>query len=196
MKLRYIAAISGVGIIAGIAGILPWVEEQVAISNAIKNTASLPAVSVSAPPAHTPAQVISGHPVHMRIPSVGIDLPLIDGYYNTKDGSWTLSNTKAQYAVVTPQPNNVSGNTFIYGHATNEVFGKLPNIKAGAEARITLDNGYVFTYRFTDSAVVSPTNTSALNATTTPTLTMQTCTGVWSQYRQMFHFSFQDVAKQ
>lgn len=196
MKLRYIAAVSGIGVITGLAGVLPWAQEQIEISNAVAHTATLPKVTLNAKPAVAPSQTIAGHPNHILVPSVGISLPLVDGYYNAKDGSWTLSSTKAQFAAATPQPNNASGNTFIYGHATNEVFGRLPNIKAGAEVIITTDNGYKFTYRFTNSVVVSPTDTAVLAATNTPTLTMQTCTGLWSQYRQMFHFDFVSVAKQ
>lgn len=190
IKRKYITAISVVGVIAGIAGVTPVVLQDISISNAVAKAASTPAIeTVAATPPTVPSK-ISGHPTHISIPSVGIDLNVIDGIYNQKDGSWTLSDSQVQFATITPEPNDKAGTTFIYGHATNQVFGRLPRIKKGAEVVITTSNGYRFTYQFRDSIVVSPTDTSVLAATQQPTLTLQTCTGFWSENRQIFHFDF------
>lgn len=196
IKLKYITVISTVGVIAGIAGIAPVLLQQVSISSAVAKAASTPAIETVAatPPTSAPA-ALSGHPTHISIPYVGIELNVIDGFYNQKDGSWTLSDHNVQFATITPEPNDKTGNTFIYGHATNEVFGHLPRIKKDAEVAITTTNGYRFVYKFRDSVVVSPTDTSVLAATQSSTLTLQTCTGFWSENRQIFHFDFVRVEK-
>src|SRR5579864_2158295 len=59
--------------------------------------------------------LVSGTPVHIKVPSVGIDINVIPGYYYPKTQSWTLSNNNAQYGVITAKANNKSGGTFIYG---------------------------------------------------------------------------------
>src|SRR5438105_14860734 len=65
----------------------------------------------SANPANNPGPTISGTPIHISVPSVGIDVKVIPGYYYPKSDSWTLSSTNAQYAVMTEPANNKSGLT-------------------------------------------------------------------------------------
>jgi LPXTG-site transpeptidase (sortase) family protein len=138
---------------------------------------------------------ISGHPTAISIPSVGINIPVIDGYYNQKTRDWTLSLDKAQFATPTVQPNNKQGNTFIYGHYRVGVFYTLPHIQPGAEATITTDNGYQFTYRFYQTYPTQPTDTSVLHYKGPPMLTLQTCSGSFYQNRQMYLFSLVSYSK-
>src|SRR4051812_16772390 len=42
-------------------------------------------------PPGTAVKTISGRPVRIVVPSAPIDLPVDPGYYNSADGSWTLS---------------------------------------------------------------------------------------------------------
>jgi len=139
--------------------------------------------------------VITGHPNHISIPSVSIDLPVINGYYDTKSGEWTLTDDKAQFATPTAEPNNIAGNTFIYGHALTVVFGRLTLIKPGAEVFITTENGYTFRYKFVETYATSPTDTSVLRYQGPPVLTLQTCSGSFWQNRQMYVFSLENYAK-
>lgn len=195
IKLKYIAITSTIGVVAGLAGIAPVLWQEFNTQAAVAKAQNSPITTVAATPPTVSPQAISGHPAHINIPSVGIDLNVIDGTYNPKDGSWTLSDNKVQFGTMTPEPNNQTGNTFIYGHATNQVFGRLPRIKAGAEVAVTTSNGYRFIYRYRDNIIVSPTDTSILNPTQSPTLTLQTCTGFWSENRQIFHFDFVRIEK-
>jgi LPXTG-site transpeptidase (sortase) family protein len=155
-----------------------------------------------AQPAPVPAQVapkpqgpdiIQGEPTRIVIPSVNIDIPVTDGYYNAAAKVWTLTLDKAQYAVMTPQPNNKSGNTFIYGHNRAQVFNRLPRIQAGAIATIYTDNGHVFTYTFRDSRTTDPSDASLFEYEGAPILTLQTCTGLLYQNRQLFTFDLTGV---
>lgn len=144
-------------------------------------------------PKHT---LISGKPIRVTVPDYGIDLPIDEGHYNETDGSWTLSETHAQYAMMTTLANNTSGNTLIYGHGTDAVFGKLgaktPGV--GTIAEIYTDNNHVFTYTFTDVRNLTPNDVYVLSEQSAkPTLTLQTCTGVFSEWRTLFRFEFKEM---
>lgn len=140
-------------------------------------------------------QIHSGLPVQIEISSLNIKLPVAEGFYNTKNGKWTLSTNKAHYATVTALPNDNQGNTFIYGHYRREVFSKLHKIQPGAMVQITTDNGYKFTYKYVNNVVVSPNDTAFLSYQGSPKLTVQTCTGRFMQNRQLFSFDFVSVEK-
>lgn len=144
-------------------------------------------------PKHT---VISGKPVRVTVPDYGIDLPVDEGHYNEADGSWTLSDNHAHYAMMTTLANNTSGNTLVYGHGTDAVFGKLgaKTPPAGTIAEIYTDNNHVFTYTFTDVRNLTPNDVFVLSEQSTkPTLTLQTCTGVFSEWRTVFRFEFREM---
>lgn len=136
---------------------------------------------------------ISGTPVHISIPSLQIDLQVIPGYYYPKTNSWTLSNDKAQYGTMTAKSNNKSDATFIYAHAKDNVFGKLPKVVSGGEAIVTTDNGHRFIYKFRQSTITRPDDTTIFSYSGKPVLILQTCTGVWYQDRQLFVFDFSKV---
>lgn len=178
----YIATIGTVGYLA-----LPAPSPARAVSK----------ISSSPPkPASPRFVVVSGKPVRIVIPDSNIDLPIDEGIY-AEDDSWTLSDTHAQFAVMSALANNHAGNTFIYGHGTDEVFGRIGNKTpaAGTLARIYTDNGNVFSYRFEESHNLTPDETDLLSDTKSgaPRLTLQTCTGVWSEWRTIFVFAFEKV---
>ena len=134
-------------------------------------------------------ETISGKPVELIVPSLGIKLAVADGVYNPKTGAWTLSRDKAHFALLSLPPNNQEGNTVIYGHYRPEVFASLKKIQPGGEAIVRTENGYNFFYKFDQSVTVPPTDTSVFTYKGKPQLTLQTCTGVFMQDRQLFGFS-------
>jgi LPXTG-site transpeptidase (sortase) family protein len=136
----------------------------------------------------------SGEAVQISIPSVGINLAVINGEYYSSTQSWSLSDSEALFARGTTIPNNKEGNTFIYGHSINEVFGRLPGIKIGDEAQISTSNNLVFTYVFEGSKETSPDDVALFGYKGAPILTLQTCSGMWSQNRSLFVFSLKEVA--
>jgi sortase (surface protein transpeptidase) len=139
---------------------------------------------------------VSGSPTRISVPSVGIDVPVINGYYNQKNGGWTLTPTNAQFATPSKQPNNTAGTTYIYGHDTRIVFHPLQGIKVGAEASIVTDNGYRFVYVFKESVITTPYAVSEVTTTSTmPRLSLQTCYGPTSADRRIFHFDLVRVEK-
>lgn len=145
--------------------------------------------------AHAPA--VSGRPVRIVIPNSGIDLPVDEGFYNSADGSWTLSGYHAQFAMISTLANNRAGETFIYGHNNNYVFGALRHVTpaAGALALLYTDNGHIFAYTFTAANSVGPDDVSTLAYNGPPVLVIQTCTGSLNEWRTMYHFNFDKVVQ-
>jgi LPXTG-site transpeptidase (sortase) family protein len=141
-------------------------------------------------PYSAPKNSISGTPVNLTIPSLQLDLPVIDGQYDPSTHGWTLTSDKAQYFADSAKPNNLSGKTFIYGHYRRNVFENLHNIQLGAMLSLTTDNGYRFNYRFESSFTTSPSDLSVLNNTQKPVLYVQTCSGIFFQHRQIFSFAY------
>ncbi len=188
-KLRFFAFAL---IIAGLCGLAPlgyfWMHSRQALA--------APTVQVPVTVLPVAPEVISGHPMHLSIPSVGVDLEIIDGTYNAQTGAWTLTTDKAQFATPTVEPNNFTGNTLVYGHYRKNVFSSLHTIQPGAQAVITTDNGYTFTYTYTSNETVDPADTSVFLYKGAPRLTVQTCTGAFFQNRQMFYFEFTSYQKQ
>ncbi len=145
--------------------------------------------------ANTVEAVKSGRPTKLFIPSMNITLPIQVGEYNESDGSWTLNEVDAFYATPSAPVNDQKGNSLIYGHNLDAVFGQLPNLIPGAELEITTDTGYVFTYAYNDVQEISPEDTSVFTYETPPTVMLQTCSGAWDQFRSMYTFSLLRVVR-
>lgn len=136
----------------------------------------------------------TGAPVSILVPNVGINLPVIDGTYDSAKDSWTLTDDKAQFAAMTDRPNDRAGNTFIYGHNTDPVFAKLAGLKTGDVAEVKTANDLTFRYVYSGEQIVQPSNTDILNAEpATPRLTLMTCEGIFSQTRRVMFFDFTGV---
>jgi LPXTG-site transpeptidase (sortase) family protein len=156
----------------------------------------VPVPTVDVKPATEVSTPVSGRAVRIQVPSVGIDLAVIDGYYDYTSHEWTLTKTKAQFATPSELPNNTSGTTFIYGHDINAVFHKLHKIAAGQQANVVTANGYRFVYTFRDSVVTSPMAINEVTAQSTkPQLSLLTCYGPTSADRRIFYFDFASVEK-
>jgi sortase (surface protein transpeptidase) len=91
--------------------------------------------------------------------------------------------------------NNTSGDTFIYGHNNDYVFGAFRHITPtpGATAFVYTANGHIFDYTFDSSLNLSPDDTSILTYQGPPVLTIQTCTGSVNEWRTMYRFNFDKV---
>ncbi len=149
-----------------------------------------PAKSITVAP-----ETIVGKPVRVQVPSLGINLDVATGSYDRKSQTWTLSKSKAYYADLSVPVNTAQGNTLVYGHAIPTIFGLLKGLKAQDKAVITTDNGYIFTYKFSSTHAVTPTNTDVFTGEGAPRLTLQTCSGSWSQNRQMYSFDLVSAIK-
>lgn len=177
----------------GLAGVIPgayfWYRNKQITQAATSNQTPV----VITPTVVQAPKVITGKPMRLLVPSLGMDLSVEDGIYDAKTGQWTLSLDKVHYALMTVQPNDKQGNTLIYGHYRPEVFAYLHTIQKGALVKVKTENNHTFTYKFTGSRVVNPADTSVLSYEGKPMLTLQTCTGAFMQNRQLFSFDLVDV---
>lgn len=138
--------------------------------------------------------VYTSPPVRLDIASIGLSIDVVPGNYNYSDGTWTVSSDKANFAVMTSVPNPKSGNTFIYGHNRINIFASLARISVGDRAIVTTQDGKVFTYELDLIKSVDQHNTSNLDDSETPILTLQTCSGFWTNDRTMYVFNFVNEA--
>jgi sortase (surface protein transpeptidase) len=135
-------------------------------------------------------RITSGKPIRVVIPSTGIDLPIDSGVYNPTDNSWSLSGYHAQFATISSLANDNNGMTFIYGHNNKYVFGPIKQIVPGALAQIYTDNNHIFSYIYENTNVFKPDDTTIFDYSGPSILTIQTCSGAWSEQRQMYTFEF------
>ncbi len=138
--------------------------------------------------------VIKGKPVRIVLPDVSIDVQIADGIYYPSSKTWSLSLTKAQYALMTPEANNQEGNTFIYGHNRKEVFNRLPKLQIGQLAYVYTDNNHIFTYKYRSHYETNPNDDTLFTYRGAPILTLQTCTGIWYQNRDLMTFDLVKVS--
>jgi len=150
---------------------------------------------IAAPPTHkvnqsaTQADSVHGQPSELILPSLNLDLPVVPGVYNPQTKTWTLTLDKVQYASETPEPNTISGNTFIYGHYRKGVLATLHTIQPNAEAVVKTSNGHSFYYQLVNVRTTDPADASVFQYAGKPILTIQTCTGLFFQNRQLFTFN-------
>jgi sortase (surface protein transpeptidase) len=146
-------------------------------------------------PQASKAKVIAGRPVRIVIPAEGIDLPVNKGFYDSADNSWTLSGYDAQFAMISTLSNNVGGETFIYGHNNDYVFGALRHHTPTPDtmALIYTDNNHIFEYDFVSATSIGPNSVSILDYAGPPILMIQTCTGSLNEWRTEYKFDFVKV---
>ena len=148
----------------------------------------------AAPQTNQPTvSVVMGRPVRMVIESLGMDKLVVEGYFNSADGSWTLSPDTPHFAMPSTLANNYEGNTIIYGHNTDRVFASLDNLQPGDRLRIYTNNGRILTYLFEAKQDVLPNDVSAFHYSGSPIVTLQTCEGPLDEWRRMFRFNFHEV---
>lgn len=139
------------------------------------------------------ATVTAGRPVRVIVTHAGIDLPVSVGKYNPKNGTWTLGYDRAYYAASTVLANDNHGSTLIYAHNLEGLFASLHHMAPGATLAVYTDNGLVFRYRFRSVEDVAPGAIGSIKSDGPPQVILQTCTGVWSERRSLFTFSFHSV---
>lgn len=135
--------------------------------------------------------VQSGYPVELELPRIGLILKVAPGSYDETVDAWTLSDDKAHYADITSLANNTSGNTFMYGHNTAQVFAPLYQLQPGDTAIVRTSNGLRFQYVFNGTQTVNPTATTVLATSETSILTLMTCEGVFDEARRIVVFDFE-----
>jgi LPXTG-site transpeptidase (sortase) family protein len=138
-------------------------------------------------------KITSGKPIRILLPRLQIDLPVSDGAFDINTGTWNISDNHVHYALPSSLANDYAGNTLIYGHSYDWVFRPLKKLSPGDTLQVFTDNGHVFNYIFEGSRELSPTDTSVFSYDGYPSVTLQTCSGVWLEKREMFKFNLEEV---
>lgn len=97
-------------------------------------------------------------------------------------GTLPVSVTDANHLVNSAVPGE-AGNTIIYGHNLNVVFGYLVDARVGNPVNIYTDDGHLHKYTITEIQIVAPSQTALLAPTTREVLTLYTCTGLLDSLR-------------
>lgn len=129
-----------------------------------------------------------GTPTGLFIPSLDLRLPVLPGSYNPGTQTWVLSADKAHFATETKKLNTKDGLSLIYGHYNSKVFKRTDSLQVGALIEVTTNTKKQFVYKYVDSSIVKPTDTSLFNYTGKPRLSLLTCTGTWFENRRIINF--------
>jgi LPXTG-site transpeptidase (sortase) family protein len=113
-------------------------------------------------------------PVKIAIQWFLIDVPIEEEVYHA--GTWTISPTEASHLADSASPGE-PGNDIIYGHNTRQILGNIRALKGGELIHVTTADGIDHVYTITRMEEVDPSQTAALEPTTTETLTLFTCSG-------------------
>lgn len=193
MKQRLLVLIGLILVIVGLYAGYPifrqsWQDKTIAFDNS-------GTVYTDKPVAPNNQPTIVGTPNRVVIKSLNIDLAVAEGRYNPEDQSWTLSSDKAHFAELSAKINNKAGNTLLYGHNTKQLLGGLNRIEAGDRVEVYTDNNYKFVYSYKTAVETGPQDSSVFNYNGPAMLTLQTCSGLWDQNRQLFAFDFVEVQR-
>ncbi len=119
-------------------------------------------------------------PVSIKIPSVQLSLDVSEGAI--VDGVWQISKSGASHLNVSANPGE-GGNTVIYGHNKNSLFGPIRWLEKGAEIELTDENGNKFKYVVSETVEVSPDKIDYVLPKNEEILTLYTCTGLFDSKR-------------
>lgn len=123
---------------------------------------------------------VDPRPQRLAMPTIGVDTVVKEVF--VVDGAWQVADYAAGYHNGTALPGN-TGNTVISGHAglRGGVFRDLGALRPGDDVQIAT-GGWSYTYRVRLRRAVWPTQVDVMNPTSTPVLTLITCTN-WDTQR-------------
>lgn len=112
-------------------------------------------------------------PLRILIPKQNVNLSIVEA--RVVNGYWELSETTASHGIGSANPGEI-GNTVIFAHARDGLFGPLRNITSNQEIYIlTKDRWY--RYSVTETKFVDPNAIETISPTADETLTLFTCSG-------------------
>lgn len=151
--------------------------------------AAAPVAVADAPVAVADAAPLASGPLPitgLRIPSVAIETPVVEApLIEDPDGSvsWDVPKFVAGHAEATGAGAGANGNAVVFGHVSSltlgNVFENLYRAHVGDEVHV-FSGDTMFTYRVVDVASLSRTDTSMVNPSERPVVTLVTCTGLWN----------------
>lgn len=138
-------------------------------------------IVVKASPVPTLAsKTMSFKPEKIFIEKVNINLPIVS--VPLKNGTWEVSPKVANFAEGTSLVNNKEGNVGIFAHDRKDAFSEIKNLKAD-DVIIVYGNSLKANYKVVSSSIIDPKTVDVFYPTKTPTLTLVTCNGIFSEKR-------------
>jgi LPXTG-site transpeptidase (sortase) family protein len=141
----------------------------------------------------TPVTAPAGYAVRLVIPTIDLDTSVVQGgIVSDGQGNWiweTLPFVAVHYGDLTSLI-GATGNAVISGHVVtiNEgnVFRNLYRLDIDDRIQVWDQHDREYDYHVVDIRLVPPTDTSAMEATPDPTLTLVTCGGTFDRARREF----------
>jgi len=131
-------------------------------------------------------------PVSLRIPKLGINLPVIPAQLN--NSKWGTTTKGVSWLIASPIPGD-KGNSILYGHNWNSLLGNLENAKTGYTVEILYKNSVKRYFQITYVSIVNPDQIHVLSQTDDKRLTIYTCTGFLDQKRLVVTAEYKPVIK-
>jgi len=120
---------------------------------------------------------------HVEIPSIGLSADVVPARLVQRAGglTWDVPAFKIGHAESTAAAGQ-PGNAVLLGHVTSvhsgNVFADLDQVQVGQPIHVYSD-AREFTYTVVSTTRVARTDTSALEQSDTPAVSLITCTGIW-----------------
>ena len=132
-------------------------------------------------------------PILISIPKLNLIKPVKLGIYDFKQNTWEITSQYAYFASLSAKPNKQSGNTIIYAHNTNSLFGKVSLLGNNDKVYLRTKNGKIFVYSYEKRKDVKPSDVSIFTPSNKPYLTLLTCTGRNNSLRRLLYFKLVKV---
>ena len=119
-------------------------------------------------------------PTRIAIPDLGIDLPVYQA--TIIHNVWPTTTKGASYLTSSPVPGN-TGNSVIYAHNWESLFGHLRYAKVGEKVIVTYPDKTKKTFVIAYTSIVTPDTSSILSSSKDKRLTLYTCIGFFDSHR-------------
>jgi LPXTG-site transpeptidase (sortase) family protein len=126
------------------------------------------------------AKETKNFPQEIRISSLKIHLSVRPA--EVGEGDWPLFEEAASYLAASGGIGQI-GNSVIYAHNKNHLFGPLKKITLGDQIEVEDQNQKTWHYQVEEILVVSPKEVDILSSKNYPALTLYTCSGFLDQFR-------------
>ena len=115
--------------------------------------------------------------LRLVIPAIGVDAPVVES--TPQDGVWPVPDWVVGHLTTTPNPGGV-GNLALSAHddIKGEIFKRLGEVKPGTPIYLRTRH-VLYTYVVIGQRTVDPTDITVLEPTTSPTVTLVSCTPYW-----------------
>lgn len=125
-------------------------------------------------------------PAGITIESIDLKLPIIptgrQGGIKNVALSWETTSEGVSYLSSSPRPGE-PGNSILYGHNWGSILGNLYKVRPGQVIEIYYSDGTVRSFEVASVEEVTPDDTSVLEASEEPRITLYTCSGLLDEKR-------------